>query len=51
VEYPESKPVGWQTGLATEEREGHTGVGGSKAAQAERRGATVVEQRSSGGRR
>jgi hypothetical protein len=51
VEWSESKPVGWRTRLATEERGGLTGAGGSIVVQIEWRGATVVEQRSSQGRR
>jgi hypothetical protein len=51
VEWPESKPAGWQTGLAAKERGGLTRAGGSTAVQTKQRGAVVVEQRSSRGRR
>jgi hypothetical protein len=39
VEWPESKPTGWQTSLVAEERGGLTGAGGggSTLAQTERR--------------
>jgi hypothetical protein len=51
VEWPESKPAGWRTGLAAEERGGLTGAGGSTAVQIEQQGATAVEQRRSRGHR
>jgi hypothetical protein len=50
VEWLESKPAGWRTGLAAEERGGLTRARGSIASQTERQGLMVVEQRSSRGR-
>jgi hypothetical protein len=38
VEWPESKPAGWQTGLVAEERGGLTRAGGSTVVQTERLG-------------
>jgi hypothetical protein len=50
VEWPQSKPAGWRTGLVAEERGGLTGAGDSTAAQTKQWGAMAVEQRSNRGR-
>jgi hypothetical protein len=43
VEWPESKPAGWRTGLVAEERGGLIGAGGSMVTQTEQEEATAVE--------